>query len=273
MPPAGDSPPPAALCPHTLPLCQAYEQLSRIGEGTYGVVMRCRHLASRELVAIKRFKETDSNEVSCRNGRVWGDAASFPAAPVWETGGSGGAVGLGGARQCPSNRPPTPPMADAVGARPCPNSAPHALLSIGYRRRRGVGGGHGAGGLGGKAKGRDRRPSRPAPPSAKKRADGAPPPTSLAPFTPTPSSPLPSPPPPPPPPPSPAASPQNFPARGARPGRPGPRPRGGAAGPVLAGGAAAPGAGGEGGEEGAREMEKRGGEGMGRAKSKDGGHL
>ena len=154
MPPAGDSPPPAALCPHTLPLCQAYEQLSRIGEGTYGVVMRCRHLASRELVAIKRFKETDSNEVSCRNGRVWGDAASFPAAPVWETGGWGGAVGLGGARQCPSNRPPTPPMADAVGARPCPNSAPHALLSIGYRRRRGVGGGHGAGGLGGKAKGR-----------------------------------------------------------------------------------------------------------------------
>ena len=109
MPPAGDSPPPAALCPHTLPLCQAYEQLSRIGEGTYGVVMRCRHLASRELVAIKRFKETDSNEVSCRNGRVWGDAASFPAAPVWETGGWGGAVGLGGARQCPSNRPPPPP--------------------------------------------------------------------------------------------------------------------------------------------------------------------
>jgi hypothetical protein len=124
MAPAGDSPPPAALCPHTLPLCQAYEQLSRIGEGTYGVVMRCRHLASRELVAIKRFKETDSNEVSCRNGRVWGDAASFPAAPVWETGGWGGAVGLGGARQCPSNRPPPPPHGGRRRGPPVPQFRP-----------------------------------------------------------------------------------------------------------------------------------------------------
>eukprot|EP00727_Mastigamoeba_balamuthi_P004322 m51a1_g13888 putative cmgc cdkl protein kinase (331) ;mRNA; r:670355-671914 len=36
-----------------------YERLNTIGEGTYGVVMRCRHKHSGMVVAIKRFKEKD----------------------------------------------------------------------------------------------------------------------------------------------------------------------------------------------------------------------
>ena len=40
----------------------AYENLGRIGEGTYGVVLKCRHKVSGELVAIKRFKEGDDDE-------------------------------------------------------------------------------------------------------------------------------------------------------------------------------------------------------------------
>ncbi|GAB4815159.1 hypothetical protein N2152v2_002205 [Parachlorella kessleri] len=40
----------------------AYENLGRIGEGTYGVVLKCRVRETGELVAIKRFKESDSDE-------------------------------------------------------------------------------------------------------------------------------------------------------------------------------------------------------------------
>ncbi|KAK9841780.1 hypothetical protein WJX81_002502 [Elliptochloris bilobata] len=39
-----------------------YESLGRIGEGTYGVVLKCRHKATGELVAIKKFKESDDDE-------------------------------------------------------------------------------------------------------------------------------------------------------------------------------------------------------------------
>ena len=41
---------------------QNYESLGRIGEGTYGVVLKCRHKATGELVAIKKFKESDDDE-------------------------------------------------------------------------------------------------------------------------------------------------------------------------------------------------------------------
>jgi len=44
---------------------QAYEELGKLGEGTYGTVLRCRHRASGELVAVKRFKESgEENHVS-----------------------------------------------------------------------------------------------------------------------------------------------------------------------------------------------------------------
>ena len=44
---------------------QAYEELGKLGEGTYGTVLRCRHRGTKELVAVKRFKESgEENQVS-----------------------------------------------------------------------------------------------------------------------------------------------------------------------------------------------------------------
>ena len=40
---------------------EAYELLGTIGEGTYGVVFRAVHRASRLSVAIKKFKESDED--------------------------------------------------------------------------------------------------------------------------------------------------------------------------------------------------------------------
>ncbi|KAK3232658.1 hypothetical protein CYMTET_57011 [Cymbomonas tetramitiformis] len=39
-----------------------YENLGKIGEGTYGVVLKCRHKETGQLVAIKKFKESDDDE-------------------------------------------------------------------------------------------------------------------------------------------------------------------------------------------------------------------
>ncbi len=39
-----------------------YENLGVIGEGTYGVVLKCRHRETNQLVAIKKFKESDEDE-------------------------------------------------------------------------------------------------------------------------------------------------------------------------------------------------------------------
>ena len=36
-----------------------YEQLGVVGEGSYGVVLKCRHRQSGRTVAIKRFLEAD----------------------------------------------------------------------------------------------------------------------------------------------------------------------------------------------------------------------
>lgn len=83
------------LTRHTPSHSQAYESLGRIGEGTYGVVLRARHRASGELVAIKRFKEAsdDSNQVRQESvvvlsrlnrgamGVAWGRWAGASAAP------------------------------------------------------------------------------------------------------------------------------------------------------------------------------------------------
>ena len=39
-----------------------YENLGTIGEGTYGVVLKCRHKETGQIVAIKKFKESDEDE-------------------------------------------------------------------------------------------------------------------------------------------------------------------------------------------------------------------
>jgi len=40
-----------------------YEVLGVVGEGAYGVVLKCRNKESSEIVAIKKFKETEDDEV------------------------------------------------------------------------------------------------------------------------------------------------------------------------------------------------------------------
>lgn len=40
-----------------------YEVLGVVGEGAYGVVLRCRNKETSEIVAIKKFKESDDDEV------------------------------------------------------------------------------------------------------------------------------------------------------------------------------------------------------------------
>ena len=47
-----------------LPL-QAYKNLGTIGEGTYGIVLKCRHKETGQVVAIKQFKKTDEDK------KVW----------------------------------------------------------------------------------------------------------------------------------------------------------------------------------------------------------
>ena len=39
-----------------------YETLGTIGEGTYGVVLKARHKETGQVVAIKKFKESDEDE-------------------------------------------------------------------------------------------------------------------------------------------------------------------------------------------------------------------
>jgi cyclin-dependent kinase-like len=40
-----------------------YESLCSIGEGTYGTVLKCRHKSSGMVVAVKRFKDSDKDEL------------------------------------------------------------------------------------------------------------------------------------------------------------------------------------------------------------------
>lgn len=39
-----------------------YEVLNMVGEGAYGVVLRCRNKTTGDTVAIKKFKESDEDE-------------------------------------------------------------------------------------------------------------------------------------------------------------------------------------------------------------------
>lgn len=41
---------------------EKYDNLGNIGEGSYGMVMKCRHKESGQLVAIKKFLETDEDK-------------------------------------------------------------------------------------------------------------------------------------------------------------------------------------------------------------------
>ncbi len=40
-----------------------YEVLGVVGEGAYGVVLQCRNKETNEIVAIKKFKESEDDEI------------------------------------------------------------------------------------------------------------------------------------------------------------------------------------------------------------------
>ena len=42
-----------------------YEVLGVVGEGAYGVVLKCRNKENRAVVAIKKFKESEDDEAVC----------------------------------------------------------------------------------------------------------------------------------------------------------------------------------------------------------------
>lgn len=41
-----------------------YEVIGVVGEGAYGVVLKCRNKESGEVVAVKKFKESDGTELT-----------------------------------------------------------------------------------------------------------------------------------------------------------------------------------------------------------------
>ena len=43
---------------------QKYEIMTAIGEGAYGVVLKCRDVESDTMVAIKKFKDSDDEELT-----------------------------------------------------------------------------------------------------------------------------------------------------------------------------------------------------------------
>lgn len=40
-----------------------YEVIGVVGEGAYGVVLKCRNKETRDIVAIKKFKESEDDEL------------------------------------------------------------------------------------------------------------------------------------------------------------------------------------------------------------------
>ena len=42
---------------------EKYENLGLVGEGSYGMVMKCRHKESNQIVAIKKFLESEDDKM------------------------------------------------------------------------------------------------------------------------------------------------------------------------------------------------------------------
>lgn len=42
---------------------EKYENLGLVGEGSYGMVMKCRHKESNQIVAIKKFLESEEDKM------------------------------------------------------------------------------------------------------------------------------------------------------------------------------------------------------------------
>jgi serine/threonine protein kinase len=62
-----------------------YEVISVVGEGAYGVVLKCRNKETGELVAIKKFKESDGEQSpGCREGSRFRNKYVIKCAPLHE---------------------------------------------------------------------------------------------------------------------------------------------------------------------------------------------
>ena len=46
---------------HYTPIMEKYEKISKIGEGSYGIVFKCRNRDNGQLVAIKKYVETEDD--------------------------------------------------------------------------------------------------------------------------------------------------------------------------------------------------------------------
>lgn len=98
--------------PHRNP--RRYEVLSIVGEGAYGVVLKCRNKETEEIVAVKKFKESDG-----AHGPAWvwgGWQACCASTPSRRAGCSHALPPLHHARHPP--HPTTPPQRMKSCARP-----------------------------------------------------------------------------------------------------------------------------------------------------------
>ena len=48
---------------HDILTMEKYENLGLVGEGSYGMVMKCRHKESNQIVAIKKFLESEDDKM------------------------------------------------------------------------------------------------------------------------------------------------------------------------------------------------------------------
>ena len=44
-----------------------YEILGVVGEGAYGIVLKCRNKETGDILAIKKFKDTEEDEIILKN--------------------------------------------------------------------------------------------------------------------------------------------------------------------------------------------------------------
>lgn len=69
---------------------ERYDQLAIVGEGSYGLVMKCRHKETDQIVAVKKFMETEDDasvrRMALREIRMLKVSAFLKYLPKWPIG-------------------------------------------------------------------------------------------------------------------------------------------------------------------------------------------